>query len=103
MKYCRMDGDIVAEVFDYDPFEWLPGSPILATCVSCPDNTKQGYVYKDGVFVDPATTPYEPTPEERLVTVESENNLLKSQLQAQTDRSDFVEECIAEMATLVYV
>ena len=35
--------------------------------------------------------------------LKAENNLLRAQLQAQSDRSDFVEECIAEMATLVYV
>ncbi len=28
--------------------------------------------------------------------------LLKAQLQAQTERSDFIEDCIAEMATVVY-
>lgn len=32
----------------------------------------------------------------------AENKLLKAQLQAQTDRSDFIEDCIAEMATQVY-
>ena len=32
----------------------------------------------------------------------TENKLLKAQLQAQTDRSDFIEDCIAEMAGVVY-
>lgn len=32
----------------------------------------------------------------------SENTLLKAQIQAQSDRSDFVEDCIAEMAMMVY-
>lgn len=31
-----------------------------------------------------------------------ENKLLKAQLQAQTERSDFLEDCLAEMATIVY-
>ena len=31
-----------------------------------------------------------------------ENKLLKAQLQAQTERSDFIEDCIAEMAMSVY-
>ena len=31
-----------------------------------------------------------------------ENKILKAQLQAQTERSDFIEDCIAEMATVVY-
>lgn len=43
--------------------------------------------------------PEEPSPIEEL---QAENKLLKAQLQAQTERSDFIEDCIAEMATMVY-
>lgn len=32
----------------------------------------------------------------------SENKMLKAQLQAQVDRSDFIEDCITEMAVQVY-
>ena len=42
---------------------------------------------------------------EKPVTVEdlqAENKLLKAQVQAQTERSDFIEDCIAEMAGVVY-
>ena len=47
---------------------------------------------------------YSPTPttEDRITELEAENKLLKAQLRAQTERSDFVEDCIAEMATVVY-
>ena len=34
--------------------------------------------------------------------LKSENTLLKAQLQAQSSRADFVEDCIAEMAMQVY-
>ena len=34
--------------------------------------------------------------------LKKENKLLKAQLQAQTERSDFIEDCIAEMAGVVY-
>ena len=34
--------------------------------------------------------------------IKKENALLKAQLQAQTERSDFIEDCIAEMAGVVY-
>lgn len=34
--------------------------------------------------------------------LEAENVLLKAQVQAISDRNDFVEDCIAEMATVVY-
>ena len=48
--------------------------------------------------------PYAPplTDSERIEALETENALLKAQLQAQTERSDFIEDCIAEMATQVY-
>ena len=49
---------------------------------------------------DPYMPP--PTDSERIEALESENALLKAQLQAQTERSDFIEDCIAEMATQVY-
>ena len=34
--------------------------------------------------------------------LESDVNLLKAQVQAQSDRTDFLEDCIAEMAMEVY-
>lgn len=37
-----------------------------------------------------------------LLDLEKENKLLRAQIQAQTERSDFIEDCIAEMATQVY-
>jgi cell division protein FtsB len=40
--------------------------------------------------------------EQKNSELAAENNLLKAQIKAQSDRSDFVEDCIAEMATQVY-
>lgn len=37
-----------------------------------------------------------------LKSLIEENKRLKAQLQAQTERSDFIEDCIAEMAGIVY-
>lgn len=42
------------------------------------------------------------TLEKQNTELASENTLLKAQIKAQSDRSDFVEDCIAEMATQVY-
>lgn len=44
----------------------------------------------------------EPTPEERIAALEAENKTLKAQVSAQSDQMDFYEDCIAEMATVVY-
>lgn len=40
--------------------------------------------------------------DEKIAALTAENKLLKAQTTAQTDRADFLEDCIAEMATLVY-
>lgn len=42
-----------------------------------------------------------PTPKSNA-ELEAENKLLKAQIAAQSDRADFVEDCIAEMAMQVY-
>ena len=39
---------------------------------------------------------------ERLEDLESDNALLKQQLKAASDQNDFLEDCIAEMAGIVY-
>lgn len=43
-----------------------------------------------------------PTTDERVETLESENAMLKAQVSAQSDQMDFYEDCIAEMAAVVY-
>lgn len=62
--------------------------------------------YEEAVIGEKYNPPDPPAPEpaiqERVKTLELENALLKAQLQAQTDRSDFVEDCIAELAVQVY-
>lgn len=40
--------------------------------------------------------------ENAISALQKENELLKAQLRAQTDRSEFIEDCIAEMAMQVY-
>lgn len=44
----------------------------------------------------------EPTPEERISALEEENSMLRAQISAQSDQMDFYEDCIAEMAMVVY-
>lgn len=39
---------------------------------------------------------------QRITALEDENRLLKAQVSAQSDQLDFYEDCIAEMATVVY-
>lgn len=53
----------------------------------------------DADYVPPEV---KPTDTERISQLESEKKLLTAQLQALSDRNDFVEDCIAEMAAIVY-
>ena len=40
--------------------------------------------------------------EDRVTTLESENDLLKQQVKAASEQNEFLEDCIAEMAGIVY-
>lgn len=83
--------------------------PLGIECVETELELEPGFMYgltDDGaVYVYPvggqSITP-EKTKSDRILELENENALLKAQLQAQTDRSDFIEDCIAEMAMQVY-
>lgn len=44
----------------------------------------------------------EPAPPTELEILQTDTKILKAQVQAQSDRADFVEDCIAEMAGQVY-
>jgi hypothetical protein len=58
----------------------------------------------DGAAVGDTYSPPAPPPtiEDRVTTLESENDLLKQQLKAASDQNDFLEDCVAEMAQIVY-
>lgn len=58
----------------------------------------------DGATIGEAYNPPAPPPtiDERVTTLESDNNLLKQQLKAASDQNEFLEDCIAEMAEIVY-
>ena len=43
-----------------------------------------------------------PSVSDRVSELESENILLKAQIEAQTEQMNFYEDCIAEMAAIVY-
>lgn len=58
--------------------------------------------YSEAVIGAPYNPPIDLSDSERIKVLETENALLKAQLQAQSDRSDFIEDCIAEMAMQVY-
>lgn len=58
-----------------------------------------GYTYQEEHI--PVPNP-ELTTEDRVAALEVENKTLKAQVSAQSEQMDFYEECIAEMASVVY-
>ena len=97
------------ENVDYDLPGWaeLPTTLADAWAASAPfvniilgDDGKISDISK-GQEIKPDSTS-EPESNPTVEELANENKLLKSQLQAQTERSDFMEDCVAEMATKVY-
>ena len=63
---------------------------------------KAGYVEVIGPDGQHVYVPVETAETRRLTNLESENDLLKQQLKAASDQNDFLEDCVAEMAQIVY-
>lgn len=102
MKIVRVSGGVVKEIIpDYaTPVADYYGEAFARLCVEAPDEVRPNWYYDSGSntfskspFIQP-----KPTAED----LAAENKLLKAQVQAQTERSDFLEDCIAEMAVQVY-
>lgn len=91
-----------AIVFDNPPTQQEKEAIIqdqLDALIEMPDGFWIGDHYQNNVW---EKAPKNQTDSQKIDALSSENKLLKAQLQAQTDRSDFIEEVIAEMATQVY-
>ena len=125
MKYLFIRNGAVGEIIpEENPV--FPGVPVterystefLANCVEVADDTEVvvGYIKTDTGFepppaVDPDDgaelevtddgTP-EPTLRERVTQLESDNTTLSAQLKASTESNAFLEECIVEMAGVIY-
>lgn len=75
-----------------------------------PDGDIYEYRYVNGEYVhDPLPKPEEPeqpehtpTAEERIAQLEAENKTLTAQVDALSGQLDFQEECIVEMANIIY-
>ena len=103
MKYVRLNNDnMVVEIIpNYAlPIEKWYGEEFAKKCVEAPDDISYDMVYN--VQTKTFTKRPEPMNETSIQDLQQENKLLKAQLQAQTERSDFIEDCIAEMAGVIY-
>lgn len=80
------------------------GMPIVD---SLPDGNLTDYLYVDGKYVyDPLPEPEPekpvPTEAERIAQLEEENRTLTAQVDALSFQLDFQEECLVEMAGIIY-
>ena len=107
MKTVRLINNVVCEVIpDYAlPVEKWYG-PVFATqCMEAPNEVDQHWTYnpetKTWMEHEPESDPAQTT-EDRVAALEVENKTLKAQVSAQSEQMDFYEECIAEMASVVY-
>ena len=82
-----------------DTVEVLAGYALKTATVAAANPTSVTAVYTRAV--DGTAAALE-TISAQLVQAEQENKLLKAQVSAATARSDFIEDCIAEMAVQVY-
>ncbi len=78
------------------PMHTMDGIPLYKW-----DNGKAVLRTEDEIGADRAALP-EPDKPVTIEDVMQENKLLKAQIQAQGERSDFIEDCMAEMAMQVY-
>lgn len=63
---------------------------------------EHGYTHDSGEEYSLSVSETTPTVEARLASLEAKNKLLKEKVSAQADQQDFYEDCIAEMAAVVY-
>ena len=82
-----------------DPVEVLAGYALRSVTVDAKDPTSVTAVLTRAVDGTAAALD---TISARLVQAEQENKLLKAQVSAATDQQSFYEDCIAEMAEVVY-
>ena len=82
-----------------DTVEVLAGYALKTATVAAADPTSVTAVYTRAVDGTAAALD---TISDRLVQAEQENKLLKAQVSAATDQQAFYEDCIAEMAEVVY-
>lgn len=91
MNYCIVNADSIIEN--------------IIVCESDEVAAQFGAVASyDGAAIGEAYSPPPPPPttDERVAALEAENKLLKEQVSAQADQAEFYEDCIAEMAAVVY-
>ena len=88
-------------------YKIAPEGALIVDRNMLPEGNLTDYLYVDGAFIHdplPELEPEAPVPstEDRITELESDKKLMDAQIQALSARNDFLEDCIAEMATIIY-
>lgn len=104
MKYCYQDSKINSLSLSLTFNRELV--PEWAKYVIVDDNFEFNYHYMYWIDEENKLQTQEckilPPQKSRVQILQEENTLLKAQIKAMSERSDFIEDCIAEMASKVY-
>ena len=115
MKYAMVKDGVVLEVYRYSgqrEMEEKNHPDFYPYMIPCPEAVRRGWSYdqETGSFTEPElyslvealNEQYLPTDQQRINLLEEKIRLLEAQNRALTDRGEFLEDCIAEIAGMVY-
>ena len=94
----QLTDDQAQVVVDYNGFVVVDVSFDGSVIVS-PDTAAWEAWKAEQAAKEPSTPP---TLDDKVAALEAENKLMRAQMSAQSDQLDFYEDCIAEMAAVVY-
>ena len=100
MRYAVIEDGVVTNIIVLYPSNAkdFPGAVPCGVPVGIGDTWDGQDFYRDGEkVVSPLTAA-----RQEVQTMQGELPMLKAQIQAISERNDFIEDCIAEMATVVY-
>lgn len=92
MEYCILNADGVIENIIVSDKEF-------AESIGAKESYNGAAI---GLEYNPPEKPFEPTLGDRVTSLENENKVLSAQIQAQCESTDFLEDCLVEMASIVY-
>lgn len=101
MKFAIIENGIVVNIAEGTHALTAKWVPISAGCPVAIGDTYAGGIFYDEEGVE-RLTPEQRKAAERIAELEEEKKLLSAQIQALSDRGDFLEDCIAEMAGIIY-
>ena len=116
MKYAMVKDGVVLEVYYYSgqrEMEEKNHPDFYPYMIPCPEGVRRGWAYdqETGSFTEPElyslvealNEQYLPTDQQRINLLEEKAKLLEAQNQVLANQNEFLEECIAEMAMIVYL